>query len=346
MRRLALLAILFAAAARAADDAPDAGEARAVSREVGESEWRTLPHWRQRMLLRRYQEFLALPVERREAVLRGEGLRGFLLAEAPPAPPEDPPEDLREALARFPEEVRPLAARLVQLRRRQLQLDQALFRLPAGERRATFERLFPEPFDPAAARAAHEALRARLKETLAWELLRDVRDEEARRGRELSEEERREVAAALYRRAAEAEERAVAERIRRELLRAGGREPRRAREALERAGFLLLEGPRIFLTPRERELVRYAAEPFDCPFVDLGFLGPAPEDPEARRAWEADYRALARAEILSCMRLPREMLLHLVDSGSPEDLLRALRGLRGERSRKGGGDRGEAGSGR
>lgn len=341
MRRLALFALLLASAARSGDEAPPADEARAVMFAVGELEWRSLPHWRQRMLLERYREFLGLPEPRREAVRRGEGLRAFLLREAPPPPPEDLPEALREALARLPDESRPLAARLAQLRRRQLQLDHALRRLPTVEaRRATFERLFPEPFDPEAARAAHAALRERLKEVLAWELLRDLRDEEARRGRELSEEERREVAAELYRRAAEAEERAVAERIRRDLFRARGR------ASLERAGFLLLEGPRIFLTPRERELVRYAVEPFDCPFVELGFLGPAPEDPEERRAWEADYRALARAEILSHMRLPREIFLHLVDSGSPEDLLRALRGLRGERPRKGSGDRGEGGPGR
>ncbi len=62
----------------------------------------------------------------------------------------------------------------------------------------------------------------------------------------------------------------------------------------------------------------------------MRFMGrPPTRDRSARRLWEMDYRILARLELFSEMNLPREMLLHLAQTGSPEDLLRAFGAVRG-----------------
>jgi len=330
-----LLLLLLAAPLRAGDGAPATPEeSAAVARLLGEEAWGRLPHWRQQMAVERYRRWRSLPPAERDA-WRDGALRGLLLRAPRDEAADLLPEELRAALDALPEEVRALARRLALMRWRQIQLDLALARLPdPAERRAVFLRLFPEPFDAAAARAAHEAFRARLKEVVAWQVLAAVQEEERAAGRALTEEERRAAAARCVERNAREEERAALEQVRAQVLRVRGREPRRIRAHLERELFHLIEAPDLFLSPRERELVRYALRPEDCPILDPGvaaLLGPAPEAPEARRAWEHDFRALARLDLLASMRLPRDLLLHVAACDAPEDLFRALRALRGAR---------------
>ncbi|MGQ0613200.1 MAG: hypothetical protein ACT4PV_05625 [Planctomycetaceae bacterium] len=333
---LRLLILLLAAAPLCAgEDEPATPEETAtVARLIGEGEWGQLPLWRQRMVLERYRRYRAMAPEKRDALKEGQ-LREMLLRAPRERADELVPRELREALAALPPEARPLAGRLVLMRWRQIQLDFALRRLPdLEERRATFLRLFPEPFDAAAAREAHEALRARTRGIVAWHVLALVQEAERKAGREFTEEERRAAAAEVVEKSAHEEERAAVDLIRAQLLQVRGGETRRIQADLERELYYLVEGPSVFLTPRERELVRYAFRPEDCPFLDPGIaalMGPAPTDPAERRAWERDSRGLARLDLLDRMSLPREMLLHLASCETPEDFFRALQAIRGVR---------------
>ncbi len=344
MVRLFFALLLSAAPLFAGEEEPPTPEeTAAVARLIGEGEWGQLPHWRQRMVLERYRRYRAMPEEKRAALKEGT-LRELLLRAPREQADELVPGELREALAALPPETRPLAGRLVLMRWRQIQLDFALRRLPdLEERRAIFLRLFPEPFDAPAAREAHEALRARMKEIVAWQVLALVQEAERKAGRAFTEEEKRAAAAALVEKSAQEEEREAIELIRVQLLRVRAGEPKRLKSHLEREVYYLVEGPSVFLTPRERELVRYAFRPEDCPFLDPGIatlMGPAPADPAERRAWERDFRGLARLDLLDRMSLPREILLHLASCETPEDFFRALqaiRGIRPPRPRPGGG---------
>ncbi|MGH7163709.1 MAG: hypothetical protein ACREID_09510, partial [Planctomycetota bacterium] len=303
-------------------------EAERVAAIVGSAEaWGALPLWRQRMVLQRHREFLALPPGRRAEIERG-GLQEFLLHASRRADAGSLPPELREELRSLPPAARATAVKLAFLRWRELHLDDALRRLPtAAERRAMFLRLFPEPFDPAAARAAHHELREKVKAIVTRALRPRLLEREKAAGRPFTGEERRAAARELLDEEAGAEKERVLRRIRRELLRAGAADP----AALDRRGAHLIERARIFATPRERELIRYAFAPRDCPFLDLGFLGPPPREAAERREWERDFRILARLDLLAEAGLPREMLLHLVETGSPEDFLRAFKSLRGLR---------------
>jgi hypothetical protein len=108
---------------------------------------------------------------------------------------------------------------------------------------------------------------------------------------------------------------------RRELLGPGG----------DRLRLLFLEKLEAFATPRERELIRYILRPRECPFLDLTFLGPPPSDPADRHLYEEDLQRLARLDLLAETGLPTEIVLHLADTHSPEDFLRAWGELRGGR---------------
>lgn len=125
------------------------------------------------------------------------------------------------------------------------------------------------------------------------------------------------------------EEQALVEQVGREVRELGDGSPRRVREELHRRGFPALERMRLVLTPRQGELVRWAFDPRRCPLIDPEFLGPAPEDPAERRAFEEDWRILARLDLLSEAGLPVELVLHLAGSVSPEDFLRGVEALRG-----------------
>jgi hypothetical protein len=131
----------------------------------------------------------------------------------------------------------------------------------------------------------------------------------------------------LVRKAIAEEERQVVERVRKEIFRFHRADPKRVRQLLERQGFWLLERG-SFATPRQGELIRYAFRPHECPLLDLGWLGPRPEDPAEERLWERDYRVFARLELLSEAGFPREMVLFLAGTGSPEAFLAAVKRLR------------------
>lgn len=313
MTRALLVVALLAAAAAAGDPRVSDEDRAAVVRLVGEDVWSGMPAWRQRVVLDRYERYLRLKGMQREAVER-VGLREFLLQ----TPEEDaPPPGLARAVDRLPRPMRPLAARFAAVRLRQLRLDRSLARLPLEERRAIFLRLFPEPFDQEVAHAAYEELRRREVKNFARGLKEKFKEEEIPR------EDRRE----MVRRAIAEEEEHVTERVVAELDRLADANPERARRFVER--FLAAEQENIrFVTPRQRELIRYALRPEECPLVDPDLLGPPPEDPAARRAWEADFRVLARLDLLAEAGFSREMVLHLSAAGSPDDFLRAVQSLR------------------
>lgn len=312
MRRAALALLLLAAAA-AAGERPrlDDGQRAALVRLVGDEAWKGMPPWRQRLVCERYARFLDAPPDKREAVERA-GLRDWLL-QTPEGDSIPPP--LAEAVGRLPPPMRPLAQQFATVRLRQLRLDRSLSHLPFAERREIFLRLFPEPFVQETAREAYEDLRRREAKHFARMLRDELRD--VPRG------ERRAVA----RRAIAAEEERVIERVRGDLDRLADANPERARRFVER--FLAAEQENLrFVTPRQRELVRYAIRPEECPLVDPAFLGPPPGDPLERRLFESDFRVLARLDLLAEAGFPREIVLHLAGAGSPDDFLRAIQSLR------------------
>jgi hypothetical protein len=313
VRRVALALCVLAAAAAAGERARLDDEQRAaVVRLVGDATWKGMPPWRQRLVLDRYALLLAAPPEKREAVERA-GLREWLL-QTPEG--ESVPRPLEGAVGRLPPPMRPLAQRFATVRLRQLRLDRSLSHIPFGERRELFLRLFPEPFVQETAREAYEELRRREAKHFAHMLKEDLNRRDVPRG------ERREMA----RRAIAAEEERVLERVRGEIDRLADANPERARRFVER--FLAAEQENLrFVTPRQRELVRYSIRPEECPLVDPLFLGPPPEDPAERRLFESDFRVLARLDLLSEAGFPREMVLHLAGAGSPDDFLRAVQSL-------------------
>lgn len=311
----AVLVLCLAASVAAGEETRLTEEQRAaVVRLVGEEVWGGMPPWRQRMILDRYALFLAQGDRKREAIER-VGLREFLLVQR--RDEEKLPRPLADEARKLGPSLRPLAEEFAGVRLRQLRLDRSLARLPVEERRAMFLRLFPEPFEQEAARAAYEDLRKREARSFAHALREEIeRGDGTKDGRR-----------ALVREALRAEEERTLERVRGELARLEGVHPERAKAFLDRFLASGLENLR-FVTPRQRELIRYAIRPEECPLIDPDFLGPAPEDPQERRLFEKDFRVLARLDLLSEAGFGREMVLHLAGAGSPEDFLRAAQALR------------------
>jgi hypothetical protein len=303
-----------------------AEEVAAVSAALGEENWKELVPYRQRMAIHRFRKFRSLPIEKQTAIREGEGgLTKWLLAPKRRSTGRVPPE-LKRLVDELPKELRRDGSKLVRLRWRQIELDEALRALPMEERRAYFERLFPEPFDRDSAHQANSELRKRLIKRFV-ELARPKLEAEAEAAGGWTDEERKARARAMYR----ARGKAATDRLSRELFPKAS--PKRRAERI-RHSLALVEGTRVFASPREGELIRYAMRPEDCPFLDLSFMGPKPEDERASRRWRADFRLLGRLEILGHMNLPPAMLLHLAESGSPEDFLRAMQAVRGKRDHK------------
>lgn len=320
--------ILLSLAVTAAAGEPLTPEQKAeVVRIVGKRVWGALPWWHQRKILQQYAAFLRLP-EAKQAEIRRRDLRRYLLPQIR-RDDEGLPAALRTEVDRLAPEVRPLAAKLAYMRLRQLRLDRSLRRLPVEQRWPLFRRLFPEPFDPRKAKPAHHELRRRVAKSIAAEVRARIQAE----GLDPEQHKKR-----LVRKAIAEEERQVVERIRKEIFRFQRADPKRVRQLLERQGLGLLERG-SFATPRQSELIRYALRPHDCPLLDLGWLGPRPKDPAEERRWERDYRVFARLELLSEAGFPREMVLFLAGTGSPEDFLTAVQRLRQHpaRGRKRGG---------
>jgi len=308
----AVLVLVLLASAAAAEKARLTEEQRAeVVRLVGEDVWRGMPPWRQRMVLDRYALYLR-QADRKRGTIERVGLKAFLLQRRDE---EKLPRPLAEETRKLPEPLRSRAEKFAAVRLRQLRLDRSLARLPFDERRPMFLRLFPEPFEQEPAHAAFEELRRREARSFAHAL----REEIGRR--DGTEDERR----ALVREAVRAEEERILDRVRGELVRLEGAHPERAKAFLD--GFLASDNLR-FVTPRQRELIRYAVRPEECPLIDPDLVGPPPEDPRERRLFESDFRALARLDLLSEAGFGCEMVLHLAAASSAEDFLRAAEAFR------------------
>ncbi len=308
---VALAVCVFVVAPAAAWAESDSVEGR-VAAILGPA-FAKMPPWQQRLVVARYRKYEKMPENRRKK-LTGKALARFLTRSHRRFDEHGLPSELKEELELLPKRVRPLAARLAILRLRQLRLDRALARVPAAQRWRMFRALFPEPFRRSAAGAAHRKLRQWVVRHAVEAVMRRVA---ARK--DVAPDEMKRLKRTLVRKHIAREEQQVLKRVRREMRRLS-RSPERARPDffVERLDFL---------TPRQRELVRYALRPHDCPLIDLEFLGPRPADRADARVWQHDYQLFARLELLSEAGLPRELVLHLAPSGSPEELIRSLRAV-------------------
>jgi len=325
----ALLPLCLAAAVAAQEPEPRGDESIArVTEILGQERWAQLPRWRQEMIVERWRRFTELSDERQKEIRDG-GLAEFLVKPEHDFGPGRLPPRLREFVARLPAEVRGPAGKLVVMRLRQHRLDRNLALLPREQRRGFFRRLFPEPFEAEQARIASGDLDAEIAKVMAARVRRRLREEEEKRGAPYEGEARISRASEMIREVTREEEESVNERILSELARLGSRDGRGAREFLEREGFYAFERIELVATPRQRELVRYALRPEDCPFLDFPCMGERPSEPRQSRRWEEDFRVLARLDLLTEAGFPHEVVLHLAASGSPEDLFRAVKALRG-----------------
>lgn len=318
MRTVIALALLMGAVAAQEGRAP---KAPVVLRQLFGAEWGGLAPWQQREIARRYRHFLKLPEPRRGEIVRS-GLKAFLIKPSQPFDAQRLPQPLRQALKRVPDDVRPLATKLVILRLRQSRLDRNLAAIPFEQRRPLFDRLFPRRFNRAVAAEARRDLGRQVSAAMVRRLLPLVQAREAELGRALTREEK----VGLIHELTQREERKLIAGIREGLLDFRSASPARIRRTLEREGYPLLERIRLRATPRQRELIRYAFRPERCPLLKLDFMGPRPEDPAARRLWERDFRSLARIELLAGD-FPPEVVLHLAASHSPADFFRAVKAL-------------------
>ena len=284
----------------------------------GKKGWGRLPEWRQKEILRPSRQFLALS-EKLQREIRRRGLKAYLIR---PAKRFRLPQPLGEEIARLPRKARPLATKLAVLRLRHMRFDRNLRMVPMAKRRDVFDRLFPEPFDRAAAAQARKELERHVSGAMVRQLIPLLKTKAEKLGRDLTRKEK----ADLVRARTAAEEDKIIAQLRKELRRLGRGDPERIQRALEQEAYPLLEKTKLMATPRQRELVRYALRPERCPLIGLDFMGRPPQDPEARRLWGRDFRVLARIELLAGD-FPPEMVLHLAAAVSPADFIRATKAL-------------------
>lgn len=321
-----LFALLLAGALAAAEGRSrltDEQRAELVSVVGGAEAWGGLRPDRQRMLEMRYARYLAAPEAKRKHI-QERGLKEYLLKPTRRFDQDGLPPALRAELGQLPPGVRGLATKLAVMRLRQLRLDRGLRFLPQEARWAMFERLFPEPFDPQAAQVA----RKELEKALARKIAEKVRGKLAAAAQKNPNFDPDAHAREYVRAEIQRHEDRLAQQIRREIFKGGRKDAASLRRSLERSGYPVLERLR-FVTPRQRELIRYAFRPHECPLLDLSFLGPKPDDRAAQKEWFRDYHLLGRLELLGAAGFPRELVLHLAGTGSPEDFWRAVRNLRG-----------------
>ena len=316
MRIVAMLLLLCAlAAAQGKRRAPTEEEVAKVTEIVGKEAWDLMAEWRRRDVVRRYRRFLAAP-EKAQAAIREAGLKKYLTANRPSRGPKLPKE-LKEAIDAFDSSLQRDATKAAIVRVRQLRLDRNLSLIPFAKRRRWFERLFPEPFDPAAARDARRAFEKEVVQAIAAQLRTSL-------AAGAPETDQRRDRVSLVRRHLEASEAKVIEQVVAELRRWKDTAPAKP-PAVE----LLLDRGTIFATPRQRELLRWAVDPNRCPLLDLSFLGERPDRGRARFEWDRDRMALGRMELLGRAGFPPDVLLHLSATGSQADFLRAARSLLG-----------------
>ena len=297
----------------------------------GAEAWGELASWRQHMLVRRYEAFQRAPAEK-QARIREAGLKEWLVRPRERHGLRELPPELRTELDQLPRDVRRLATKLTFMRLRHLRRDRNLAMVPFDQRRDLFRRLHPEPFDRSAARKAHEELNRYVSRAMAAKVRRRWEKE----SKTVPEDQRHERLTQLVRETTTRDERAVTAQVRKELLRFRSRNPDQIRAKLARDAMYVRDKSAVFATPRQRELIRYALRPEQCPLLDpVAVAGAKPEDPAARKAWIRDFRVLARIDLLSEAGYPPQMVLHMAASTSAADLLRALKALRGHRPLRG-----------
>ncbi|MEM8886321.1 MAG: hypothetical protein AAGD14_19860 [Planctomycetota bacterium] len=316
--RTALVVFLLAATTLAQGRRPPKPEEiEAVRTIVGAEAWGELPEWRRRDIVRRYLRYVDSDERKQEAV-RAAGLKDYLTAASRKRGPRLP-RSLEKEIEALPASSRSIATKLAVVRVRQLRLDRNLALIARKERVAWFERLFPEPFDPRAAREAKRAFDKQVAAAVARQLRKKHPDLA-----EMTREQQREIVRAdTVRR-----EEKVVQRVSRELKRLRDVRPERLPPQLD----LLLQRRDIYGTPRQRELIRWALRPADSPLLDFRWMGKPPaENRRARIQWERDRVTLARMELLTRAGFPEPVVLHLASAGSDQEFVRSLRGLIGRR---------------
>ncbi|MFQ5845794.1 MAG: hypothetical protein ACE5JG_12495, partial [Planctomycetota bacterium] len=306
-------------------DAPaTAEEARELAALLTPEVWKDLPEWRQREMLARLRRYRSLPAEKRDRMrprLKELLLRPGRMPDVGRLPPA-----LLRSIRQLPRPRRKHAVKYAVVRWRQLQLDRALRRFPdVGRRREWFDRLFPEPFDPKRAREAHDRLRKEQSLLVAAEIRPELEQLDRREpGLQPAQREKRrkELARRLLAERTRVEAERAARRIEPEIRRwFAGREGRRPP---------ILGRSLLKASPRERELIRYALRPRDCPWLDpKRLVGPPPRDREDRRRWQRDFEILARLDLLSRCRFRVDQALHLAASADEVQLLAELGRIRG-----------------
>jgi len=294
---------------------------------VGEDLWGQMPEWRRRNVVERYQRYRGAPPHVREK-LEKRGLKSYLMRTSPRSGKKALPPPVAEAIQGLDPKLHRMAGKLAFVRIRQLRFDRNLALLPEGERRRWFVRLFPEPFDPSEAKVARLEFEKTVARAVATRLKPKLEALE-----ELPREEWRTRSLQLVREFTAKEEQKVIDSVVRQVRRLRGVSAEDAKRKLSGDAALVLEQRNIFATPRQRELIRWALRPDECPLLDFSWMGEKPRAKGARRAWNRDLRVLGRLSLLTDAGLPEDTVLHLASAGSDEDFLRALNDLLGRRDR-------------
>jgi len=322
VRSILVVLLLVAAAPAQGRHAPTPEQVDEVRRIIGEKDWGLMAEWRRHDVVHRYLRFLDAPENKREAI-RAAGLKEFLTA-APKRRGPPLPQELQAAVDRVNPELRGTAHKLAFVRLRQLRFDRNLELLPISTRRQWFERLFPEPFDRRGARDA----RIEFDKEVARAIARRLRPRVEQMA-DMPEAERKRAVGELVRRYAQEQEQELLRAVTRSVEALAGESAEREGRGLPPELELLLERDEVFATPRQRELIRWALHPEDCPILDLSWMGPPPDDKRARREWERDRTTLARIDLLLEAGFPRDHVLHLAAAGSDQGFVRALRHIAG-----------------
>jgi len=289
-----------------------------------------MPEWRRKNVVDRYLRYLSAPEDVRRRI-ESKGLIGYLAR--PPRRGGKPklPAEIETELKALNPKLRRVAGKLAVVRLRQRRFDRNLALVPRPERRRWFARLFPEPFDPSAARKARLQFERVVARAVAERLKPQLRALS-----ELPAAERRKKSVAIVREYNRAQEREVVEGVAKQVRRLRGVAPEDARRRLSSDAALVLDRRDVFATPRQRELIRWSLRPQDCPLLDLSWMGERPRAKTQRRAWDRDARAIGRLALLTEAGLPQETVLQLASAGSDAEFLAALQGLvgRGSPSRR------------
>ena len=301
---------------------PQPEQIEEVRKIVGDQDWGLMAEWRRRDVVHRYLRFLDAPEKKQEAI-RAVGLKQYLTT-AGRRRGRKLPAELQREIEQLDPKVRPLAHKLAYVRLRQLRLDRNLSLLPQAQRRAWFQRLFPEPFDPRAAREGRLAFEKQVARAVAAALRPQLQAMS-----EFPSEKRRDLSRKLVRQFTKQREQQVIQAVAKSVRRFRAVSPERGQRSLPPDLELLLDRREVFATPRQRELVRWSLRPAECPILDFSWLGERPTEKTARRRWERDFAALGRLELLSEAGLPREVVLHLAAATTDEDFVQAVRRLMG-----------------